>query len=106
MPRAWLAPEMRVLDEAAMLNVIRSGKFADGSKWDPATTALIESPIPGEVQPRATGDAQITRYEPNRINVSTKASGGSILVLSENHYPGWRTYLDGRAVETLRIDYN
>ena len=106
MPRAWLAPETRVLNEAAMLDVIRSDRFADGTKWDPATTALIESPLSEEVRQGTTGEAQITRYEPNRIEVSTKAGGPSILVLSENHYPGWRTYVDGRAVETLRVDYN
>src|SRR5438105_15861364 len=57
-------------------------------------------------QNETPGEAQITQYEPNRIAVSTKAAGPSILILSENHYPGWRTYLDGRAVETLRVDYN
>lgn len=106
MPRAWLAPETRVLNEAAMLDVIRSDRFADGSRWDPAVTALIESPLSEDVRQGATGEARITRYEPNRIDVSTNAGGPSILVLSENHYPGWRTYLDGRAVETLRVDYN
>jgi hypothetical protein len=106
MPRAWLAPETRVLNEAAMLDVIRSDRFADGTKWDPATTALIESPLSEELRQGATGEAQITQYEPNRIDISTKAVGPSILVLSENHYPGWRTYVDGRAVETLRVDYN
>jgi hypothetical protein len=106
MPRAWLAPETRVLNEAAMLDVIRSDRFVDGTKWDPSTTALIESPLSEEVRPGAPGEAQITRYEPNRIEVSTKAGGPSILVLSENHYPGWRAYIDGRAVETLRVDYN
>ena len=106
MPRVWLASETRVLNEAAMLDVIRSDRFADGTKWDPSTTALIESPLSEEVRPGAPGEAQITQYEPNRITVSTKAGGPSILVLSENHYPGWRAYIDGRAVETLRVDYN
>ena len=106
MPRAWLASEIRVLNEAAMLDVIRSGRFADGSKWDPATTGLIEAPLHGEVIPNSLGSAQIIRYEPNRIDVSTKADGPSVLVLGENHYPGWRTYIDGRAVDTLRVDYN
>ena len=106
MARAWLAPETQVLNEAAMLEVIRDGKFADGSKWDASTTALLEAPLREEVRQGAPGQAQITRYEPNRIDVSTRADGPAILVLSENHYPGWRAYLDGRAVETLRVDYN
>ena len=89
-----------------MLEVIRGGKFNDGSNWDSSTTALIESPLSEEVRQGAPGEALITRYEPNRIEVSTSAGGPSILVLSENHYPGWRAYVDGRAVETLRVDYN
>jgi len=106
LPRAWLVPEARVLNESAMLEVIRTGRLADGSKWDPATTGLIESPLMNEVTPNSQGSAQITRYEPNRIDVKTKADGPSLLVLGENHYPGWRTYVDGRRVDTLRIDYN
>ena len=105
MPRAWLASQTRVLNERAILEVIRGGRFADGSKWDPATTALVESPLAGEV-PSGSGTVQITRYEPNGIELSTKSEAPSILILSENHYPGWRTYVDGRFVETLRVDYN
>jgi hypothetical protein len=105
MPRAWLASQTRILDEPAMLEVIRSGRFADGSKWDPAATALLESPLLGTI-PSGTGTAQITRYEPNEIDLMTKSDAPSLLVLSENHYPGWRTYVDGRFVETQRVDYN
>jgi hypothetical protein len=106
LPRAWLSSETRVLNESAMLEVIRNARFADGTNWDPATTGLIEAPLAGDVRPQSQGTAQIVRYEPNRIDVSTKADGPSLLVLGENHYPGWRTYVDGRAVDTLRVDYN
>jgi hypothetical protein len=105
MPRAWLASQTRVLDQTAMLEVIRTGRFADGLKWDPGTTALLEGP-PAGATPAGSGMAEITRYEPNRIEVNTKSDAPSILVLSENHYPGWRAYVDGQFVETLRVDYN
>lgn len=106
LPRAWLATQTKVLDGPAMLAVIRDGKFADGSKWDPGTTALIESPLAGTTPSGNGGTTQITRYEPNQIDLLTKSEAPSVLVLSENHYPGWRAYVDGGFVETLRVDYN
>lgn len=106
MPRAWLVSQMSVLNESAMLEVIRKGKFADGSKWDPTTTALVESALASGFRPAGSGTVQITRYEPNEIEMITKSDAPSMLVLSENHYPGWRAYVDGRFAETLRVDYN
>jgi Bacterial membrane protein YfhO len=106
LPRAWLTSDVRVLDEPSILEVIRNGKFQDGTSWDPERTVLIDSGI-GEKQPgELNGSAAITKYEPNRIELNTKANQPSILVLSENHYPGWRAYVDGRFTDTLRVDYN
>jgi len=106
LPRAWLTTQAKVLDEPAMLAVIRDGQFTDGSKWDPATTVLIESPLIGTTPSGNGGTAQVTRFEPNQIDLSTNSEAPSVLVLSENHYPGWRAYVDGRFVDTLRVDYN
>jgi len=106
LPRAWLASQTSVLNESAMLDVIRHGKFADGTRWDPATTALIDAPLADQIRSGPNGQAQITRYEPNRIDVTTKSNAASVLILSENQYPGWRAYVDGRFADTLRVDYN
>ena len=95
-----------------MLEVIHSGQMPDGSLWDPRRTALVTEPLAiasgSQTQPNVTPDgrAEITRYEPNRVDVKTDSSTASILVLSENHYPGWRAYVDGRRVDVLRVDYN
>jgi hypothetical protein len=107
LPRAWLAPEARALDEAATLKVIRSGSLPDGSEWEPRRTALVESE-PAAAQAPATreGSAEVFAYEPNRVGVRTKAGGPAVLVLAENHYPGWRAYLDGEPVGVLRVNYN
>jgi len=108
LPRAWLAPEARALDGEATLKVIRTGRLPDGSEWEPTRTALVESE-PGAARvspPPQGGSAEVVRYEPNRVEVRTKAGGPSVLVLAENHYPGWRAYLDGEPVGVLRVNYN
>ncbi|HJZ82250.1 MAG TPA: YfhO family protein, partial [Pyrinomonadaceae bacterium] len=107
LPRVWLANEAKVLPGTAILVVIRTGKLPDGKPWDPQRVALIEGAFDFPVAPPdEKAISEITSYEPNRVAVKTKSSEPAILVLSENHYPGWRAYVDGRLVDTLRVDYN
>ena len=107
LPRAWLAISVTELPEDALLKVIRTGKFADGQTWEPLRTALMDAPLQmnfgGEDVERK---AEVVRYEPNRIELQTNCGVSSVLVLSENHYSGWRAYVDGKLVPTLRINYN
>ncbi len=106
LPRAWLASDAHVLDEGAILQVIRTGLLPDGSQWDPLRTALVEAEPPNPLATAVqTGRVEITTYEPNRVNLQTHSSGNSILVLSENDYPGWRVYIDGQPAEVLRVNY-
>jgi len=107
LPRAWLASEVKVLPAPASLVVIRTGRLPDGKPWDPNRMALVEGALDFNAgQPDANATAQVTGYEANRVMVKTKSSASSILVLSENHYSGWRAYVDGQLVDTLRVDYN
>jgi hypothetical protein len=112
LPRAWLASGALVLEEEKMLEVIRTNRLPDGAEWNPRQTALVESPFDfkqesgvQESAVDALSHADVTRREPNRVEVKTASASPSILVVSENHFPGWRAYADGRAVETLRVDY-
>jgi hypothetical protein len=107
LPRAWLASEARVLDDEAALGVIRAGRLPDGSRWEPLRTALVESGAEASARAGGAGggSADVSLYEPNRVDVKTKAGAASILVLGENHYPGWRAYLDGERVEVLRVNF-
>jgi len=107
LPRAWLATGVIELPEDALLKVIRTGKFADGRTWEPLRTALMEAPLQinfgGEEVERK---AEVVRYEPNRIELRTECATPSVLVLSENHYSGWRAFVDGKLATTLRVNYN
>jgi hypothetical protein len=107
LPRAWFATAELVTTEDQELGVIRSGKLPGGQAWDPLQTALVEASTGINLGPSATpGSAEVTRHEPNRIEVKTVSATPAILVLSENHYPGWRAYVDGQSVEVMRVDFN
>ena len=106
LPRAWLATQARAMDDSAMLQTIRTGIWPDGARWDPLRTALIEAEPSTPLATEATdGRVEITRYEPNRVNLQTHCTVNSILVLSENDYPGWRAYIDGHSAEVMRVNY-
>ncbi len=108
LPRAWLASEALNLPDETALRVVQGGRLADGSVWRPHRTALLgENYTPfNSSGDGESGQAVVSRYEPNLIEVQTSSDAPAILVLGENHYPGWDAYVDGRAVETLRVNYN
>jgi hypothetical protein len=107
LPRAWLATTELVATEQEQLQVIRTGKLADGTSWEPRRTALVEASTGKTSNEAATpGIVDVTRFEPNRIELKTASVAPSLLVLSENHYPGWRARVDGRSKDVIRVDYN
>ena len=99
LPRAWVVPQVEVLDDADALIRIHEADF------DPRATALVDVPLDCEgTVVEEPGDVEIVRYEGNRIEARVQ-SGGGLLVFSEVDYPGWRATLDGESVPILRADY-
>jgi hypothetical protein len=95
LPRAWVVGAERVVpgDDAQLAAIADPG-------FDPRRVAITAKPlgVRGE-----RGDAQITRYEPDRVEL--RASGPGLAVLSDVHFPGWRATVDGRDVPIERVDY-
>jgi Bacterial membrane protein YfhO len=105
LPRAWLISEVRALDEQAVLQVIRTGFLPDSSAWDPSKTVLVDNQVTSLPPIHDGGQVDAESYEANRIKLRTHATGQSLLVLSENDYPGWRAYVDGQMAPILRVNY-
>jgi hypothetical protein len=107
LPRAWLAQGELVASGEEELGIIRSGKTPAGAPWDPLEKALVESSTGVYFsKEEATGRAEVTRHEPNRVEVKTQSAAPSLLVLAENHYPGWRAKVDGHRTKIMRVNYN
>ena len=106
LPRAWIVPQVEVLDDADTLIRIHEADF------DPRATALLDSPLdcegmaasPAPPVHGGESDVKIVHYEGNRIEAQVQ-SGGGLLVFSEIDYPGWQATLDGKSVPILRADY-
>lgn len=106
LPRAWLVSEAESVDGEQALRRIRG----DGRAFDPRRTALLEDAP--DVMPELPGGelaagsaARVASYEPSRIVVETDAPTPTLLVLSENFYPGWEATVDGRATTIHLADF-
>jgi hypothetical protein len=95
-------------DEQALATVLdprfdaRRAAIVDTSATIP-TAQITAVPEPSAVQ------ARTTRYDSGAINVELTApvpSTGSMLIVSENFYPGWRASVGGQDVEVVRANYN
>jgi hypothetical protein len=101
LPRAWVVAGQRtVAGEDAALDAILDPAF------DARRTAVVERPVAGlGDDPAEGGEAQILRYEPDRVELSATADRRALVVLSDVHFPGWHATVDGREVPIERVDY-
>jgi hypothetical protein len=106
LPRTWLASEAVALPDEQKLEVIRSGKFADGTQWQPERTILADEQLQLGGAPAGEQHARIVRYEPNEVEIAASTPSAAVLVLADNYYPGWRVTVNGERAELLRVNYN
>ena len=105
LPRAFVVDRQRVVDgEDAALDAVVSRGFR------PREEAIVEEHIAGIPDAGGgdgppAGQAEITSYEPERVDVEARLERRGLLVLSDLHYPGWKAEVDGEEVPIERVDY-
>jgi hypothetical protein len=101
LPRAFVVPAQRVVaDGDAALEAVTSPGF------DARAVAVTEEPVPGVPERGGGGGrAEIEVYEPERVVVRARSTGPGVLVLGDNHFPGWKAEVDGRPADVERVDY-
>ncbi|MBI5955641.1 MAG: YfhO family protein [Chloroflexi bacterium] len=76
-----------------------------GPGFDPRLKVVL-SQSPGiPIGSGGRGQARVTAYSPERIEVVATLDGNGVLVLSEVYYPGWRVFVDGREDRLLLADF-
>ncbi|MBI3970971.1 MAG: YfhO family protein [Chloroflexi bacterium] len=69
----------------------------------PASGAAPSAP-PSTPEAQLTRFARITRYSAHEVEVETRSSMPSLLVMTDSHYPGWRAAVDGRPAPVVRAN--
>lgn len=65
---------------------------------DSKEVALLTRPVP-------QAKAEIVEAKRNQLLIETENETDALLVLSDNHYPGWLADVDGRPTKILRANY-
>jgi hypothetical protein len=101
LPRVFLVPRAEVLPTEAVLDRLTAADF------DPRASVVLEErpAIPRDGHPTAAGSARIVAYEPHRVAVEASSPAPALLVLTDQHYPGWEATIDGAPAPIHRADY-
>ena len=106
-PAAWVTGGAVGVPVEQALSIVLSPRF------DPTRAAVIDtgSSLPPREIARVTPStitARVSAYAPGRISVelSSPATEGAVLVVSENYYPGWTAWHDSAFLPISRVNYN
>ena len=104
LPRTFVVDRYRVATGNAARRLLRDGGI------DYRREVLLESEPGAGDRPEAAsalatpGDARMLRYQDERLDIETDASGRRLLVLTDAWFPGWTATIDGRPVPIFRAD--
>ncbi len=103
LPRVFLVDHQQtVRDDAAALQAVTAPGF------DGRGIAVTETPVTGLPQASAAapdGGAALASYGAQRVVIRAQASTRSLVVLTDDFYPGWTATVDGHSASVQRVDY-
>ena len=104
LPRVFVIDRQHTVSggDAALAAVMAPG-------FDRRAVAITESPIAGLPQATsgapAQGSARLVSYRAQRVVIHATAAQRSLVVLTDNYYPGWQVTVDGHPAKIERVDY-
>ena len=102
LPRAFLVNDYQVIKEDQKIV-----DFMLVEETELKQTAVLEVEPDFEIQTCGhKGGAEIIDYQPHRVVIDLEADCWSLLVLTDNFYPGWQATIDGETTKTYRTNYS
>lgn len=83
---------------------LKAMKLLIASDFDPTKTTVINAPSTNSF---AKADIENFSQKNNEITFKTKSEGESLVVVSEQFYPGWRLFIDNKEEsKPFAVDFN
>jgi len=103
-PYGELFENKQVLDRFFLVHDVRT-TAALGS-IDLGKTAITAQPVvlPGAGASKYADKVTVLSYQPDSLELSLESAGPALLVASENWYPGWEAWLDGKPAPIYLTD--
>jgi hypothetical protein len=112
LPRAFVAPRARCVDDRAAVQLLRGRAVAPADEALLADCATVPVPAAdtrglaaGSARVSLVPEARIVVDEPARVVVAAATDVPAWLVLTDTWFPGWRARLDGAEVPLRRADH-
>lgn len=102
-PRAWLVHQVVSTDRP--LDIIKSSRMPDGKAFQISNVALVEEPFTLKSSKDHAAYANVKEISKSALQIETKSTSSSFLVLSDIYYPGWNAHIDGKKVHIYRTNY-
>ncbi|MFZ5874880.1 MAG: hypothetical protein ACOYXU_00595 [Nitrospirota bacterium] len=105
LPRAYAVPAVR---QVSGLSEATAAMLAP--EFDPTRTAIVETDVPELADGSDIGGTvrmtppTIHRPDTDQLDVDTDYTHPTLLVISEQFFPGWKAFLDGAPAPLLRVD--
>ncbi len=101
MPRVFFVKNIRLVKS---LNEIKKLFYA--FEINPYNTALLFKKDYNNLKYRNfnRGKAKILNYTSNKIIIKTENTNVGFLVLSDQYYPGWEAYIDGKKTKIYKVN--
>jgi hypothetical protein len=99
LPRAYLVPKIKVMEEKAILNTYYAASF------DPLKEVLLTEPVAFQPSASFKGKVEQVEYRPNHVTIKTRQEGNGFLVLNDTYFPGWTVTVDGKVGTILQANH-
>lgn len=102
LPRAFIIHDFQILPDEEILKTLMDKSF------DPQKTLLLEEKPENLPQEKAGEDRVLieeSSYSANKVMIKTNLASDGFLFLSDNFYPGWQAFIDGKQTKIYRANY-